>query len=205
MPSMSEPPGRVVMLVGTSSAGKTTTAAALQGCFDEHHLLVGFDVFMRMVDPRWAGHGPYTLNGFRYDPSTVDNSGEVISTISCGPVGKRILNGTHRAVAALAWSGNNVIVDEMLLDDTVLADWQTALDGLRVYVVQVQAPVEVLVARERQRKQHTGLARGHLPMNSLASYDVAVDTFLKTPAECAAVIVAAIASSNRPRNLFTRY
>lgn len=205
MPSMSEPPGRVVMLVGTSSAGKTTTAAALQGCFDEHHLLVGFDVFMRMVDARWAGHGPYTLKGFRYDPSTVDNSGEVISTIGCGPVGKRILNGTHRAVAALARSGNNVIVDEMLLDDTVLADWQTALDGLCVYVVQVQAPVEVLVARERQRKQHTGLARGHLLTNSLASYDVAVDTFLKTPAECAAVIAAAIASSNRPRNVFTRY
>ena len=192
---MSESPGRVVMLVGTSSAGKTTTAAALQGCFDEHHLLVGFDVFMRMVDPRWAGHGPYTLQGFRYDPSTVDNSGEAISTISCGPVGKRILNGTHCAVAALARSGNNVIVDEMLLDDTVLADWQTALDGLCVYVVQVQAPVEVLVARERQRKQRAGLARGHLPMNSLASYDVAVDTFLKTPAECAAVIAAALAAS----------
>lgn len=86
----------------------------------------------------------------------------------------------------------------------MLADWQSALDGLCVYVIQVQAPVEVLVARERQRKQHTGLARGHLPMNSLTSYDIAVDTFLKTPAECAAAIAAAIASSNRPRNVFTR-
>jgi chloramphenicol 3-O phosphotransferase len=193
------------MLVGTSSAGKTTTAAALQECFEEHHLLVGFDVFMRMVDPRWAGHGPYTLKGFRYDPSVVDDSGELISTISCGPVGQRILNGTHRAVAALAWSGNNVIVDEMLLDETVLGDWQAALDGLCVYVAQVQAPIELLVARERQRNQHIGLARGHLPMNSLASYDVVVDTSLKTPAECAADIAAAIASSSRPRNLLTRY
>jgi chloramphenicol 3-O phosphotransferase len=192
------------MLAGTSSAGKTTTAAALQGCFDDHHLLLGFDVFLRMVDPRWGGHGPHTQQGFRYDPSTVDDSGEQISTISCGPVGRRILDGTHRAVAALARSGNNVIVDEMLLDDAVLADWQTALDGLRVYVVQVQAPVEVLVARERQRNQHTGLARGHLPVNSLASYDVAVDTSLKTPAECASVIAAAISSSTRRRNVFTR-
>lgn len=95
-----------------------------------------------------------------------------------------------------------MIVDEMLLDDAVLANWQTALDGLSVYLVQVQAPVDVLVARERQRKQHAGLARGHLPMNSLASYDAAVDTFLKTPAECAADIAAAIASANRPRNFF---
>ena len=186
------------MLVGTSSAGKTTTATALQGCFDEHHLLVGFDVFLRMVDPRWAGHGPFTLPGFSYDPSTVDSSGEVVSTISCGPVGRRILNGTHRAVAALARSGNHVIVDEMLLDDSVLTDWRVALDGLRVHVVQVQAPVDVLVARERHRQQHPGLARGHLATNSLAACDVAVDTFLQTPAECAAAIAAAIDSSTQP-------
>lgn len=202
--SMSESPGRVVMLVGTSSAGKTTTGTALQGCLDEHHLLVGFDVFLRMIDPRWGGPGPYTQKGFRYDPTTVDDSGAVISTISCGPVGKRVLNGTHRAVAALARSGNNVIVDEMLLDDTVLADWQTALDGLCVYVVQVQAPVEVLVERERHRGQHAGLARGHLPVNTLASYDVGVDTSVTTPDECGAIIAAAINSSNRPRNLFSR-
>ncbi|HVX45158.1 MAG TPA: AAA family ATPase [Mycobacteriales bacterium] len=201
---MSQSPGRVVMLVGTSSAGKSTTAAALQSCFDEHHLLVGFDVFLRMIDPRWGGHGPYTQQGFRYDPSTVDGSGALVSTISCGPVGERILNGTHRAVAALARAGNDVIVDEMLLDENVLADWRAALDGLCVYVVQVQAPVEVMVVRERERGQAAGLARGHLPANTLASYDIAVDTSLKTPAECAADIAAAIAASRRPDNPFTR-
>lgn len=191
MPCVSESPGRVVLLIGTSSAGKSTTSAALQDRLDEHHLLLGFDVFLRMVDDRWGGHGPHTQQGFRYDPSTVDEAGEVVSTISCGPVGRRILNGTHRAVAALARSGNNVIVDEMLLDEAAWADWQTALDGLCVYVVQVHAQVEDLVARERHRGHHTGLARGHLPINTLTSYDVAVDTSLKTPIECAADIAAA--------------
>jgi chloramphenicol 3-O phosphotransferase len=200
---MQHTPGQVVMLFGTSSAGKTTTATALQSCFEEHHLLVGFDIFLRMVDSRWGGHGPYSSEGFRYDESTIDSSGEVVSTISCGPVGKRILHGTHRAVAALAWSGNNVIVDEMLLDGTVLTDWRTALDGLRVFVVQVRAPIDVLVARERERRQRLGLARGHLDINSLVSYDVAVDTSTKTPEECAIVIVSAIASSERPRNVFS--
>lgn len=192
------------MLIGTSSAGKSTTAAALQDRLDDHHLLVGFDVFLRMVDPRWAGHGPYARQGFRYDPSTVDESGNVCSTISCGPVGRRILNGTHRAVAALARSGNHVIVDEMVLDQEVLADWRLALEDLWVYAVQVQAPLDVLVERERLRKQHAGLARGHLPVNTLDSYDLAVDTSVRTPAECADVIAAAIDSADRPRNLFTR-
>lgn len=149
-----------------------------------------------MVDPRWGGHGPQTLQGFRYEPSTVDPAGEVVSTIGCGPVGRRILKGTHRAVAALARSGNNVIVDEMLLDTTVWADWQSALEGLPMFVVHVHAPVAVLVARERQRGQHTGLARGHLAINRLESYDVAVDTSLGTPTECAAVIAAAMERSS---------
>lgn len=183
------------MLIGTSSAGKSSIAAALQDCLAEHHLLVGFDVFLKTVDPRWAGHGPHTMEGFRYDPSTVDEAGEVISTISCGPIGQKILNGTHRAVAALARAGNNVIVDEMLLDLNVLADWQDALDGLPVYVVQVQAPIDVLVERERHRNQRTGQSRGHLPVNTLESYDLAVDTSLMSPGECAAVIAAAIASA----------
>lgn len=200
---MPESSGQVVMLVGTSSAGKSTTATALQGCLPEHHLLVGLDVFLRMVDPRWGGHGPHTQDGFRYDPTRVDEAGEVVSTISCGPVGRRILNGTHRAVAAMARSGNNVIVDEMLLDASVSTDWVQALDGLRVYLVHVHAPVEVLVARERDREQHPGLARGHLLVNTLAEYDVAVDTSINGPDACAAIIAAAI-GSRAPRDLLTR-
>lgn len=180
------------MLIGTSSAGKSTTAAALQGVLDEQHLLVGFDVFLRMVDPRWAGHGPHTLDGFHYDPSTFDDAGEVLSTISCGPVGRRVLNGTHRAVAALARSGNHVIVDEMLLDDVVWEDWRLALDGLRVITVQVRADVEVMAIRERERDHHPGLARGHLPANTLTAYDLAVDTSHDSPAVCAALIVPVV-------------
>jgi chloramphenicol 3-O phosphotransferase len=190
------------MLVGTSSAGKTTTAGALQRFLPEHHLLLGFDVFLRMVEPRWGGHGRYTAEGFRYDDSTVDSSGAVTSTISCGPVGRRILNGTHRAVAALALSGNHVIVDEMLLDAAVLSDWKSALDGLSVFVVQVSAPVDVLVVRERHRQQHAGLARGHLPINTLASCDLRVDTSLRTTADCAAEIAAGIARSDGSRSGF---
>lgn len=56
VPFMAEPMGQVVMLVGTSSAGKTSTAVALQGCLEEHHLLVGFDVFLGMVDSSLADH-----------------------------------------------------------------------------------------------------------------------------------------------------
>lgn len=197
------PEGQVVMLVGTSSAGKSTTATTLQACLPEHHLLLGLDVFFRMVDPRWGGHGAHTQDGFRYDPSRVDDTGEAVSTISYGPTGRRILNGTHRAVAAMARSGNNVIVEEMLLDASVLTDWAEALDGLRVYLVHVHAPVEVLVTRERHREQHPGLARGHLLVNTLDEYGVAVDTSINTPEVCAATIAAAIAS-RAPRDVLTR-
>jgi chloramphenicol 3-O phosphotransferase len=150
-----------------------------------------------------GGHGPFTEDGFRYDESTVDESGQIVSTISCGPVGERILHGTHRAVASLAHSGNNVIVDEMLLAGAVLADWRAALAGLAVYVVQVRAPIEALVERERKRKRHAGLARGHLTVNDVSPHDVSIDRSTKTPEECSDVIAAAIAAGP-PRNVFTR-
>lgn len=195
------PPGRVVLLIGTSSAGKTTTSAALQNRFDTHHMAVGFDIFLSMVDWRWAGHGPYTEEGFRYDKSTIDESGAVISTISVGPIGRDVLHGTHRAVAALASSGNNVIVDEILLDSEVLDDWRAALRGLQVFVVQVRASPESLDEREQYREQYRGIARGHLAMNTLSSYDVAVNTSDNTPEECANLIAAAfLKAGNKPIN-----
>lgn len=43
----------------------------------------------------------HTLEGFRYDPSTVNDAGETISTISYGPMGQRILKGHALHVSQL--------------------------------------------------------------------------------------------------------
>lgn len=53
---------RIILLVGTSSAGKSTLASALQAALPEHFLLFALDDVFRMVSPRWGGGlgGPLT-------------------------------------------------------------------------------------------------------------------------------------------------
>ena len=63
----------IVLLIGTSSAGKSTLANALQAILSEHYLLFGLDDVFRMVSPRWGGGlaGPLSYDGFRYDRTSV--------------------------------------------------------------------------------------------------------------------------------------
>lgn len=59
-------PGRVVLLHGTSSSGKTTIARALQSLSDEPWVRLGIDAFWNAVDERWMEHGPRAAEGFAW-------------------------------------------------------------------------------------------------------------------------------------------
>jgi len=148
----------ILLLVGTSSAGKSTLAKYLQDGLSEHYLLLGLDDIFRMVSGRWGGGlgGPLSVEGFRYDRDVI--SGTMV--IRYGVVGRRVLDGLQRAVAAFARAGNNLIVDEMLLDERTLAGWVRRLTRFQTYLVKVTATVEMLEQRERQRGNESGLARG---------------------------------------------
>src|SRR5262245_33338076 len=116
-------PGKVILIVGPSSVGKTSTILELQSVLPEHYLALGLDTFFHMVSPRWGGGmgGPLSAEGFHYVKTTVDQTPNI--RIAYGAIGRRVLLGMHRAVAAIAACGNNILVDEMLLDRAVLDDW----------------------------------------------------------------------------------
>ncbi|HEY6541832.1 MAG TPA: hypothetical protein VIZ18_12880 [Ktedonobacteraceae bacterium] len=63
----------ILLLVGTSSAGKSTLAGYLQDGLPDHYLLIGLDDIFRMVSRRWGGEfgGTLSVQGFRYDRETV--------------------------------------------------------------------------------------------------------------------------------------
>ncbi len=169
----------MILLVGTSSTGKSTLAKGLQNALPEHYLLLGIDDVFRMVSERWGGGmgGPLSAEGFRYDRTTEPG----VITIQYGVVGKQVLTGMHRAVAAFAQAGNRLIVDEMLLDDWCLLDWVEQLRRFHPLLVNVTATRDVLDHRERQRGNEPGLARGHFPINALRHYDLRLDTTHLSP------------------------
>ena len=101
----------------------------------------------------------------------------------------------RRAVAALAAEGNDLIVDDVMLEDE-LADYRRLLSDFDVSVVGVYASLDVLEARERQRGDRMiGLARGQFDLvHKGKDYDFTVDTSTATAMDCAKAIKACLAA-----------
>ncbi len=186
----------IILLVGTSSAGKTTLAKHLQDILPDHYLHFGIDDIFRMVSERWGGGlgDPLSYEGFRYDRTDAP----VSVTIRYGAIGQRILEGWHRAMAAFARAGNHLIIDDMLLDDFVLKDWMEQIGPLRPYVVKVTAEMDILEQREIRRGNESGLARGHYNANDIPYADRIIETSAQLPAVCAAELAHWLAGHPEP-------
>ena len=171
---------RLILLNGVGSAGKSAIAKALQAITSEPFLHVQMDSFLEMLPEAYQDHP----ESFAYE--TVHESGKPLVVIKSGPLGARLMRGMRRAIAAMAAEGNNLIVDDVLLDDAN-ADYAALLAPFEVFRVGVFAPLDMLEARERERGDRmTGLARWQYDrVHQGMTYDLEVDTCRATPMECA--------------------
>jgi chloramphenicol 3-O phosphotransferase len=181
-------PGRVVLLHGTSSSGKTTVARAVQALSDEPWLRLGIDVFWTAIDERWMEHGERASEGFLWRED---------ARIVPGSAGQRLAAGMRAAIAACARCGNDLLVDDVFLERAWLDAWREELGDLEWLLVGVFAPLPVLEERERIRGNRiTGEARAQVDtIHAGVEYDVTVDTATQSPEECASVILAALRRS----------
>jgi chloramphenicol 3-O phosphotransferase len=177
--------GRVILLHGTSSSGKTTVARAVQRRSDEPWLRLGIDVFWSAVHERWFEHGERAAEGFLWTET---------SRIVPGPVGQRIAGAMRAAVGAVARSGVDVIADDVFIDPSWADAWREELAGIETLWVGVVAPLAVLEERERARGNRIlGEARAQIDdLHRGIDYDLVVDTSSVDPDACAASILAAL-------------
>jgi chloramphenicol 3-O phosphotransferase len=192
MPSK-ELPGRVILLNGTSSSGKTTLARAIQDESDTPFVYWGIDTLFGLVPPNWGGgrDGPLSRDGFWYDRTGRDESGHPTVVIRYGHVGRRMLHSACAAAAAFAHGGDDLVIDEMLLTPDLLPIWTEALAGLDIQLVSVTCPLAVAEQREKARRHPNGLARGHFDAvhNHGYPYDTIIDTTTGTPAALARTVL----------------
>jgi len=96
----------------------------------------------------------------------------------------------------MAKSGANLILDEVVLNDELCADWQALLSGLDVFFVGVHCDLAELERRERERGDRViGQARGQYQnVHESMSYDIEVDTTQTTPEDAASQVIG-----QRPR------
>ena len=132
-------------------------------------------------------------DGFFFDR---DQAGLV--RLNFGAFGLATLNAHQAATAALAKSGVNLILDEVLLSKALLEQWHQVFEGVAVFWVGVHCDLNELERREIARGDRVhGQARGQFDwVHRHVRYDVEVDTTATPSATCAAQIVAAI----EPRN-----
>jgi chloramphenicol 3-O phosphotransferase len=89
------------------------------------------------------------------------DDGKPVVGVRSGPVLERAMRGMRHAVAAMAGQGNNLIVDEVMIDGAKAREYRDLLRSFHLYPVALVAPLDVLEARERARgDREVGLARG---------------------------------------------
>lgn len=173
----------IIVLNGTSSAGKSSIAKALQSLAKRPLLHVQMDSFLEMMPARYANHP----DAFLFETTTVDGSPEV--SIETGPYGEALMMGMRRAFASLADAGLDLIIDDVLITGDADA-YRDALTGHDVKWVGVQSTLDVAETRERDRGDRMiGLARWQHPRVHVGiHYDLILDTTDTSADACAAQI-----------------
>ena len=160
-----EEAGRVIILDGGSSAGKTTLGRTLQSAMPGPWLLLGIDLLIWTLPPEMIN-----------DPDGLSVHEGVITR---GQLFTPLYAGFQFAVAALAHSGVNVLLDDLTLDG--LPDqrrWNSAFQGLDLCWVGVRCAPEIAAEREARRGTRLpGIARHQAESVHVGvRYDVEVDT-----------------------------
>jgi len=157
--------GRVVVLNGPSSAGKTTLAHAVRQTVPATTLVVSIDQLMPSVAPTqprgWALFAALT-------------------------------EATFAAAAAFADAGYDVVVDTVFERAECLATAKAMLARHEHALVAVTCAIDVLEARERQRgDRRLGQARGQVDrVLHDVRYDLVVDTSVSSLDECTERVAA---------------
>ncbi|MEO0501313.1 MAG: AAA family ATPase, partial [Pseudomonadota bacterium] len=131
----------VVLLNGSTSAGKTSIAREVQRQSPALFLNASIDAFINMLPIRLRSHP----DGIAIEAR--ENGG---IHLVFGPAAFAMQQAFHRAVAAMA-DVANVIVDDCLFDPRLLPDWQHALEKRHVFLVGVHCSLAELERREQER------------------------------------------------------
>jgi chloramphenicol 3-O phosphotransferase len=173
------PAGRVVLLNGTSSSGKSSIATEL----------------LRVLPGPWFHLSADAVNGMRGRARSLELESDALDAALA-----RTRAGFHRVVAGMARAGNDVVADCVLSERWRLLDCLDVLADCDVLFVGVRCDPVELDRRERARGDRLpGSAAAQAPLvHAHGDYDLECDTTATSPADCAAQITAFLTTRPRP-------
>lgn len=165
--------GRIVLLNGASSSGKTSIAEQL----------------LEVLPTPWFHLGVDAVNAMRSRTRTRElDPGRLEATFA------RTRAGHCRAVAGMAEAGNDVVADTVLWRPGWLDLWLEVMAGHDVTFVGVRCALPELERREAARgdREPGKAATQHPTVHAPGHYDVEVDTGTNDPRTCALRIRTAL-------------
>lgn len=190
--------GKLILLNGGSSAGKTSLGKALQDLFDEPYLLLGIDVF-------WMAMPPRALDLDRVPPEyytwrEIRENNLTYFEVQPGPLLDRTMAARYRATAAYPDAGLNVIADEVLWKREWLEDALRVFAPYEVTFIGVRVSDKEGARREEVRgDRHIGWNRGSArAAHRWPVYDFEIDTTHDTPRVCARRVKDALDAGPKP-------
>jgi chloramphenicol 3-O phosphotransferase len=170
-------PGKIILLNGASSAGKSTLARSLQQQLPEPFMHWSFDHLRESNALPMARIRNGELDWARMRPA--------------------VFEGFHRSLSAFAKAGNNLIVDHIIEQEQWMADLVELLAPFDVFFVGVHCPLPELERRERLRDdRRPGEARRDFQgVHRFTEYDLDIDATRPNEDNVARLITAWTARS----------
>jgi chloramphenicol 3-O phosphotransferase len=166
--------GKIILLNGASSSGKTTIAHALRDVLSEPYHIVQIDAFLEMLP-----------NQSR--PVTEDLAFQA----------SIILNTT---VKFLSDMGHNIIIDHVITSKQIFEAFAKIFKNYPVFMVKITCPIHEMLRREKARGDRViGTSESSVPyIYPDEIYDIIIDTYVNSPEECAMNIADLLKSNNKP-------
>jgi chloramphenicol 3-O phosphotransferase len=179
-------PGKVIIINGGSSTGKTSMALEFQEITREPYFLLGIDLF-------WVTMPQKEIDLERVSPrfyqwcQEENEEGQRYYRILPGPFLNEIMLARYKSMVAYLERGLNLVADEVFWSREWLLESLRVFKGFECYYVGIFCADRELLARELQRGDRlVGWARGsQIYAHKDALYDLKIDNTFKTPLECA--------------------
>lgn len=197
--------GHIILINGTSSAGKTTLAKAIQRLASATYQIITLDQFRDGMPDRFRGlNSPKNSPGSRgLNVEGMSTNGAMRTKIVFGDIGQRVLQGMRRAVVAVADLDINVIVDDMINLRSSVEDYEKVFRDYATTFVGLHCGIEELIRRENMREgRFPGTAETQLEtVHRWMKYDIEVDTTSTSPDANAVRVLEFIATTRQAQSL----
>jgi len=194
---------KIILINGTSSAGKSSLAKAIQSLARDPYQIVSLDEYRDGMPDRFRGLNSESdepgANGLNVVAKSVN--GSRLTHIEFGLYGETVLRGMKLAVVQLAKLGINVIVDDMVTYREAAHDYASLFQPFHTIVIGVHCDIDVLKRREQQREgRFPGTAEMQLSVvHRWMQYDLNIDTTYRSSLGGAIEALSTLTTSRQSR------